>query len=88
MSDSYFYTTIDKSSTAEFKDRGSKFYAFAFSIAVADDFKKQLQILKKEYSKATYHCFAYRIGTDGNNFRCLDDGEPAGTNRRVPFLIF
>ncbi|HMI79286.1 MAG TPA: YigZ family protein [Ferruginibacter sp.] len=79
MSDKDFYFTIDKPSTAEFKDRGSKFIAFAFPIETADDFKKQLQVLKKEHPKAVHHCFAYRIGTDGNNFRSGDDGEPSGT---------
>src|SRR4029079_14824443 len=42
-------------------------------------FKKRLQELKKEHPKAVHHCFAYRVGTDGNNFRVSDDGEPAGT---------
>jgi len=79
MNDKDFYFTIDKPSTAEFKDRGSKFIAFAFAIETADDFKKQLQALKKEHPKAVHHCFAYRIGTDGNNFRSGDDGEPSGT---------
>jgi uncharacterized YigZ family protein len=74
-----FYFTIEKSAGAEFKDRGSKFIAFAFPIETADDFKKQLQLLKKEHPKAVHHCFAYRIGTDGNNFRSSDDGEPSGT---------
>lgn len=74
-----FYTTIDKPSNAEFKDRGSKFLAFAFPIATAEDFKKELQLLKKDHPKAVHHCFAYRIGTDGNNFRSSDDGEPSGT---------
>ena len=59
-----FYTTMEKPSHAEFKDRGSKFIAFAFPIATPDDFKKQMQILKKEHPKAVHHCFAYRIGTD------------------------
>lgn len=77
--DNDFYTTIEKPSVAEFKDRGSKFLAFAIPIATADEFKKQLQYLKKEHPKAVHHCFAYRIGTDGNNFRCSDDGEPSGT---------
>ncbi len=73
------YNTIAQPSTAEFKDRGSKFIAYAFHIETAEDFKKQLQVLKKEHTKAVHHCFAYRIGTDGNNFRSSDDGEPSGT---------
>ena len=79
MAEKDFYCTIDKLSAAEFKDRGSKFIAFAFPIETAEDFKKQLQALKKEHPKAVHHCFAYRIGTDGNNFRSADDGEPSGT---------
>jgi uncharacterized YigZ family protein len=73
------YNTIAQTSTAEFKDRGSKFIAFAFPIETIEDFKQQLQVLKKEHPKAVHHCFAYRIGTDGNNFRSSDDGEPSGT---------
>lgn len=73
------YFTIEKPSQAEFKDRGSKFIAYAFPVANIIDFKKRLQELKKEHPKAVHHCFAYRIGTDGNNFRVSDDGEPAGT---------
>jgi uncharacterized YigZ family protein len=79
MKEPDFFTTIEKPSAAEFKDRGSKFLAFAFPIATTDDFKMQLQLLKKEHPKAVHHCFAYRIGTDGNNFRSSDDGEPSGT---------
>jgi uncharacterized YigZ family protein len=79
MEEKGIYNTIAQPSTAEFKDRGSKFLAVAFPIATADDFKKHLQILKKEHPKAVHHCFAYRIGTDGNNFRSSDDGEPSGT---------
>ncbi len=74
-----FYFTIEKPSSAEFKDRGSKFIAYAFPIETAGDFKKQLQLLKKEHPKAVHYCFAYRIGTDGNNFRSSDDGEPSGS---------
>jgi uncharacterized YigZ family protein len=73
------YFTIEKPSQAEFKDRGSKFIAYAFAITDAAEFKKRLQELKKEHPKAAHHCFAYRIGNDGNNFRVSDDGEPAGT---------
>ena len=74
-----YYETIAQASTAEFRDRGSKFIAYAYPIESIDEFKKLLQALKKEHPKAVHHCFAYRIGTDGNVFRVSDDGEPSGT---------
>jgi uncharacterized YigZ family protein len=74
-----FYLTIDKPGTAEYKDRGSKFIAYAYPIELVEEFKKHSQKLKKEHAKAEHHCFAYRIGTDGNNFRVNDDGEPSGS---------
>ena len=79
MSELEFYQTIEQPSSAEFKDRGSRFIAYTFSIQSADDFKNYLQQLKKEHPKAVHHCFAYRLGTDGINFRVSDDGEPSGT---------
>lgn len=79
MKELEFYKTIEQPAVAEFKDRGSKFIAFAYPIETAEDFKKQLKLLKKEHPKAVHHCFAYRIGADGNHFRVSDDGEPAGS---------
>lgn len=82
LTDQQYYFTIGQPGVAEFKDRGSKFLAYAYPIASVDDFKKALQNLKKEHPKAVHHCFAYRIGTDGNNFRVSDDGEPSGSAGR------
>ena len=79
MNELEFYKTIDQAAVAEYKDRGSRFLAFAYPIETVDDFKKCLLLLKKEHPKAVHHCFAYRIGTDGNTFRVSDDGEPSGT---------
>lgn len=79
MTDPEFYYTIEKTTTAEFKDRGSKFIAYTFPIQSPDDFKKSLEAIKKEHPKATHHCFAYRIGLDNNTYRVSDDGEPSGT---------
>lgn len=73
------YTTISTPSQTELKDRGSRFIAHAFPIQTAEDFKKRLKELKEEHPKAAHHCFAYRLGTDGNNFRASDDGEPSGS---------
>lgn len=73
------FNTISAPAHTEFKDRGSRFIAYAFPIQSAEDFKKRLKELKEEHPKAAHHCFAYRIGTDGNNFRSSDDGEPSGS---------
>ncbi len=79
MNETGVYQTIEQPSIAEFKDRGSRFIAFAYHIKSAEEFKEKLQLLKKEHPKAVHHCFAYRIGLDGNNYRVSDDGEPSGT---------
>ena len=73
------YHTIEQDSEAEFRDKGSKFIAFATHIDSVEHFKKKLEEVKKKHPKATHHCFAYRLGTDKNIFRVSDDGEPSGT---------
>ena len=82
MTNGSYYNTIEKPSVAEFKDRGSKFMAYTFPIADVGEFKEKLAVLKKEHPKAVHHCFAYRLGLDGLNFRVSDDGEPSGTAGR------
>jgi uncharacterized YigZ family protein len=79
MSTTESYNTIGQTSEAEFKDRGSRFIANAFPVSSVEAFKKQLEEIKKTHSKATHHCFAYRIGADKLLFRVSDDGEPSGT---------
>ena len=79
MNDDFYYNSIEKTSVAEFKDRGSRFIAYAYPLKDVNDFKEKLAALKKEHPKAVHHCFAYRLGLDGNNYRVSDDGEPSGT---------
>ncbi len=79
MNNDLYYYTIEQPSMAEFKDKGSRFLAYAYPISSVEAFKKYLQVLKKEHPKAVHHCFAYRLGLDGNTFRVSDDGEPSGT---------
>lgn len=73
------YNTIERQGTAEFKDRGSKFLAYAYPVNSIDEFKVKLAALKDLHPKATHHCFAYRLNPDGEIFRVSDDGEPSGT---------
>jgi uncharacterized YigZ family protein len=76
------YLTIDRGATAEFSDRGSRFIGHTFPAPSAEECKNQLNDLKKSHSKATHHCFAWRLGLEGLLFRVSDDGEPSGTAGR------
>ena len=60
-----------------FKDRGSKFLAFAEPIANEDEAKARIAWYKKKYHDARHVCYAYRLGE--NLWRTKDDGEPHGT---------
>jgi len=76
------YRTITKPSEGVFKDRGSKFIAFAFPIASEADIKAIVNKLKTEHTKANHHCWAMRLSPDRSVFRVNDDGEPSGTAGR------
>lgn len=60
-----------------YKDRGSKFLAFAETIHDEDEAKNRIAWYKKEYHDARHVCYAYRLGE--NLWRTKDDGEPHGT---------
>jgi len=76
------YLTIEAPSIGEYKEKGSKFIAYAFSVYSEEEVKECLEEVKKEHFKARHYCYAYRIGLDGKRFRANDDGEPSGTAGR------
>lgn len=76
------YKTITTTGTADFRDRGSKFLAYAYPIRAAEEVKDKVTALKKEHPKAVHFCLAWRIGIDGTQYRANDDGEPAGSAGR------
>lgn len=76
------YKTITTTGTADFRDRGSKFLAFAYPIRSADEVREKVTALKKEHPKAVHFCLAWRVGIDGTLYRASDDGEPAGSAGR------
>ncbi|PAW94204.1 YigZ family protein [Mucilaginibacter sp. MD40] len=76
------YKTISAPAEAIFRDRGSKFLAFAYPIAGEADIKPILIKLRSEHPKANHHCWAMRLGIDRSVFRINDDGEPSGTAGR------
>jgi len=82
METSLKYKTLAAPGTSDFRDRGSKFLAYSYPIKAVEEVKEKVQALKKEHPKAVHYCLAWRIGTDGSQYRASDDGEPAGSAGR------
>lgn len=73
------FLTISSVSEGEYKDKGSKFLAFAYPVSSEEEIKEILQSKKKEYYDARHVCYAYRLGFPDEHYRVNDDGEPSGT---------
>ena len=73
------YLTISKPSEGFFKDKGSKFLAFAYPVSTEEEIKAIQEQLRSDYHDARHHCYAYMLGKDRNVFRANDDGEPSST---------
>ena len=73
------YLTIAEPAEAIYKERSSKFLTYAYPVESEEEIKELLDALRKEYYDATHHCYAYRLGPQGETFRANDDGEPSGT---------
>lgn len=76
------YGSISAPSRGLFKDNGSRFISLAYPVESEEEVKEIVASLKKEYHDARHHCYAYRIGLDGNTWRANDDGEPSGSAGR------
>ena len=70
------YKTILKTTEGLYKEKGSKFIAFATPVKTVEQVELQLGQLKKKYHDARHHCYAYILGADGKKLRANDDGEP------------
>ena len=79
------YKTIGIPAEGLYKEKGSKFIAYAFPVSNEQQIKEITIRLKKEHHSARHHCFAWRIGPDHLLFRVNDDGEPSGTAGRPIF---
>lgn len=76
------FITIESLAEGVFKDRGSKFLAFAIPCSSEEKAKQIVAGYREEHPSAVHHCYAYRLGADGKNQRFSDDGEPGGTAGR------
>lgn len=76
------YKTISKPSEGTFRDKGSKFIAYAYPFRDENELKDLLASVKSEHPKARHWCYAYRLSPDRTVFRVNDDGEPSGSAGR------
>lgn len=76
------YKTINHAVEGTFKDKGSKFIAFAYPILSETEVKPIITKLRAEHTKANHFCYAYRLTPDKSIYRVNDDGEPSGTAGR------
>ncbi|MEQ9007162.1 MAG: YigZ family protein, partial [Ekhidna sp.] len=71
------YHTIKEKSEGLYKEKGSKYLAFAYPVKSEVEIKEIQESLRKEYYDARHHCFAWVLGMDDQSYRANDDGEPA-----------
>tara|TARA_B110000467_G_scaffold155251_1_gene167359 strand:- start:19 stop:618 length:600 start_codon:yes stop_codon:yes gene_type:complete len=75
------YFTISKVNKGEFRDKGSKFFAFLHPIESLYSYKVNLQYHKSAHPKACHVCSAYRLYSNGQlDEYSSDDGEPRGSS--------
>lgn len=77
-----YFQTIAQPTEGIYKEKGSKFLAFAYPVSTTGQALERVEALRKAHHKARHHCFAWRLGTRGDQYRASDDGEPGGTAGR------
>lgn len=76
------YKTVAGEATGIYKEKGSRFLAFAYNVDSAEAAKEKVREKQKEYHDARHHCYAWRIGQGEGETKVGDDGEPSGTAGR------
>lgn len=79
MSSPERYITISRQAEGLYKDKGSRFLAFAEPVSTAEEAKTKIESYRRKYHDARHVCFAYVVGAERTDFRSSDDGEPSGT---------
>lgn len=73
------YKEIESNTKGIYKEKGSKFIAYTFSVYSEDEVKKKLEEVKKIEHSARHYCYAYILHSDKSAQRANDDGEPSST---------
>ncbi|MBR5865838.1 MAG: YigZ family protein, partial [Alistipes sp.] len=73
------FKTIARAAETTYRQLSSKFLVYAYPVETESEIKEHLDALRKRWFDATHHCYAWRLGPHGEQFRANDDGEPSST---------
>lgn len=74
------YKTLEKpGSEVLFKEKGSKFFGYAFPVSSEDEIRAYLDALKAQHHSARHWCYAWQLGAEKQRHRANDDGEPSNS---------
>ena len=75
------YRIPAETARVEYEVKWSRFIGIASRTESAEEARRRLEDIRKEFPDATHHCWAYLIGNPSSSteMRMDDDGEPTGT---------
>lgn len=73
------FSTIKAASTAQYREKMSRFIAFAEPVTDAAQARSVIKRYQNEYHDARHCCWAYMLGTARDEYLSSDNGEPSGT---------
>ena len=74
-----YKTILKPSEEVLFKEKGSKFFGYAFPVSSEEEIKEHIENLKKQHHSARHWCYAWQLGKNYEHFRANDDGEPSNS---------
>lgn len=74
-----YKTILKPGAETLFKERGSKFFGYAFPVTSEEEVKECLEELKKQHHTARHFCYAWQLGMTYEQYRANDDGEPSNS---------
>lgn len=73
------YKTIKEPSEAVYREKMSKFIAFAMPVRTEAEARQAIDDVRNRYHDARHVCWAYMLGADRSRSMLNDNGEPSGT---------
>ena len=79
MEDSYLTISSEQTGEGFYTEKRSKFLAFAHHVDTIEEAMELIAGYRRKYYDARHCCYAYMLGSDREEYRANDDGEPSST---------